>query len=140
MARTKRNAKAADKDKLKGRREVVLKFEATEEFLQRLAALLIFAPPLVEAALTEPLGPLPWEDPENPTEPPALAIDLNAVRNAVLDHLKVYIERHGKPKAKTFVHEFTGGKKLPDVPEKELLMLEEALRLALKLDGPDAKP
>lgn len=138
MAPRKRTAKAADKAKLKDRRTVTLTFEASEEFMQRLAALMIFAAPATEEQYVPTL--LPWEDPDDPRfqKPPELQVDYNSVRNEIVRHLEVYIARHGADATKAFVKSF-GADRLRDIPEKNLLPLEEGLRLALKLDGPDAK-
>jgi hypothetical protein len=122
--------KAIERAELKEVREVTLTLQASEEFLQRLAALLIFAPHVEVKA--KPLPPLPWEDPKDPRYelPPQLEVDYNAVRNSIMAHLEAYVPLHGKDAALALIKSH-GGTRLGDVPEDRLVALDAAFSGAL---------
>lgn len=88
MARVSR---AADKAKEKAERllpgEIVIRVQATGDTLERLWALMIYAEaPFVRKQLDAVT--LPWEEPQDPPPGPALEIDYEAVRRAIVKQAK----------------------------------------------------
>lgn len=123
--------KKSDKDELRKIRSVTITIEASENNLQRLAALMLFADRLDEDIKYVDAGPLPWEEPA-PTEPKPLGetIDFNVVRRSIVKQLEQYVAAHGVEKAKQLIRSF-GADRLTQLPESQLLPLYETLTLAL---------
>ncbi len=130
MTPRKVTQKAQERAKRKSVQEVTLTLQASEEFLQRLGALLLFAPH-VQAEYT-PLTPLPWEDPDDPRyqHPPEMEVDYDAVQRTIITHLEAYVKIHGAERARDVLRVF-GAERLSSVSRDQLLGLEQALREAL---------
>jgi hypothetical protein len=128
-ANKKLTAKRADQAKLKQLRRVTITLEASEEILARIAALLTFATLPYELEEAEPIGPLPWEDPDDPrfVAEPQLQIDYNLVKNDIMAAMDKYLTAGGdRQKIVAAIH-LAGGETLSTVPQKYLLELLESI-------------
>jgi hypothetical protein len=128
--------KAVQRAELKGIRTVTITLEATEETLQRIAALLLFAPHL-EPVYTYEDKPLPWEDPNDPRyqKPPELEIDYHMVRREIMKLLESLVKSRGEERARAVLAELlanAGASRLSSCPEAQLLPLHDALKSALE--------
>lgn len=106
---------------------------ATEANMERLSAFLIFADRVqLEAPIK--LGPLPWEDPNDPRYiegPPELQIDYEVVKRSITKLLGQYVERHGATLARSVLESF-GAPRLSEVEQSQLIPLHNALEAALQ--------
>ena len=131
MAAKKLQEKRADQAKLKQLRRVVITLEASEEILARLAALLTFSTLPYELEEAKPLGPLPYEDPDDPRyivpQTPTLQIDYHLVRRDIMRVMDAYLTAGGVRENVVTAIRDAGGTKLSDVPEDNLLPLLDSL-------------
>lgn len=112
-------------------RSITITIEATENNLQRLAALMLFADRLDEDIRRSDDGPLPWDEPAGASTPaPEAEIDYNVVRRTIVSQLERYVKLHGVDKAREVLRSF-GAEKLTLIPVPQLLPLYEAFAAAL---------
>lgn len=124
-------AKAIERAKLLERKTVTLTFEADEETMQRIAALLQLAKVPYDILAAPPLPPLPWEDPADARyqKLPELEVDCNAVRNEIMAAMRHYLRPGGALSPERAREHLTslignyGGTRLTDVPNDNLLAL-----------------
>lgn len=128
--------KKSDKDELRKMRSVTITIEASENNLQRLAALLLFADRLDEDIKYVEEGPLPWEAPADIEAKQLASIDFAVVRRSIVKQLEQYVAQYGTEKAKQVIQSF-GAERLSQLPESQLLPLYDALTAALKPATPE---
>lgn len=121
MARTSaQQKKTAEREALHKRRTVTMTFEATENTIQRIAALLMLADLAHEEVEERPRVLLPWE--EEGAEPPKLELDYNAIRNDCVKWLPKFVEKYGKDATKALFRKY-GGETIKTVPDENTLDL-----------------
>ena len=132
--------KAAEKAKLEKIRTVTFTVEASEEVLQRLAALLLFTTPAGAPKYTyQDDDPMPWE-PERPPVPTLEeSVDFEAVRRSIAKNLSEYQSKHGTDQAREVLKSF-GAERLSLISEAQLLDLNAALAVALIGKTAKSKP
>lgn len=121
--------KRKDRADLKQTDIIWIGIAATEQNIQRFAAFLMFADYHKEV---KPLGPLPYEEemPFDAEPAPALEIDFESVKRAIITALKAWVDAVG-PEVKTRFLELCkqyGGERLSTVPQANLIELLAALQ------------
>jgi hypothetical protein len=114
-------AKKVAQEKLKDISSVTITIQASEYNMQRLAAFLLFCEHLEPLFRSEDVRPLPWEDPNDPrfNQPPALELDVEALRRAIASKLLAFAERDGVASAKRLLQTY-GGEGLAAIPPEQL--------------------
>ena len=132
--------KAAEKAKLEKIRSVTFTVEASEEVLQRLAALLLFTAPTDAPKYTyKDDDPMPWEPDWPPVPTLEESVDFEAVRRSLVVQLSEYQAKHGTDQAREMLKSF-GAERLSLIAEAQLLDLNAALAVALTGKTAKAKP
>jgi hypothetical protein len=115
--------RAKDKEKLQERRRITITIDATEQNLQRLTALLLFADKFEEEPVKD-LGPLPFDEPAKPAR--ELQLDYGVIRSGIIKRLSEYVKRHSTEEAKALIRSF-GAETINAIAKEQLVGLYDAL-------------
>lgn len=124
MPAGKRTAKQQERAALKASKEITLTIRCTEETMQRLAALLLFAEAPAEVRYVE-LGPLPYETADAPA--PVLQVDYAVVRRDIVQTMDALLKAGCTKDDILPVIRRHGAETLARVPEVNLLPLWDDL-------------
>ena len=123
--------KRAEQAALKTVKTVTITLDATEEVLQRLAALLTYSDPSKPLPELADLGPLPFDARPTVENPQPLELDYNLIRKTILAKLEPYKNKYDLDAAKDVLMKH-GGYRIRDVPEENLLGLLAEIEAAIE--------